>query len=182
MKKQFLAGILCVLLVLAVGCSAPAEPVAEEPVEVVTDEGVETPDASEEPAEEAPVEKPVMRVGTLKGPTGMGMSYLMEQDSTEASAIDYDFQILGAPDQIVGKIVKGEVDIAAVPSNLAAVLDVKTEGKIQLLAINTLGVLYVVENGETIQSIEDLKGVEMGSSGKGPHLSLYLTTYWLKTA
>jgi len=164
MKKQLLAGILCVLLLLAVGCSTPAEPTVEAPAEETTEVA---PEATEEPTEEAKVEKETMHIGTLKGPTGMGMSYLMEEDTLEASGIDYEFDIVGAPDQLIGKIVKGEVDIAAVPTNLAAVLNVKTEGKIQLLGVNTLGVLYVLENGDTIQSIEDLKGVEMGASGKG---------------
>lgn len=158
MKKQLLAGILCVLLLLVVGCSKPAEPVVETPVEEVTDV-VDDADVIEE--------KAVMTIGTLKGPTGMGMSYLMEEDRLETSAIDYTFDIVGAPDQLIGKIIKGEVDIAAVPTNLAAVLNVKTEGKIQLLGVNTLGVLYVLENGDTIQTIEDLKGVEIGASGKG---------------
>jgi NitT/TauT family transport system substrate-binding protein len=161
MKKQLLAGILCVLLAMAVGCSKPAqEPVAEAPVETPEEAVVE-----ETP--ETPVEKEVIRVAALKGPTGMGMSYLMEEDRLEASAVDYEFNIVGAPDQLVGKVVKGEVDIAALPTNLAAILDVKTDGKVQLLGINTLGVLYIVENGDTVHSIEDLRGKEVGATGKG---------------
>jgi len=165
MKKQFLVGALCLLLLLAVGCSEPADtPAVETPDEEVS----QTEDtASKEATEDAMVEKVVMNIAALKGPTGMGLSYLMEQDSLAATALDYNFDIVGAPDQLIGKIVKGEVDVAAVPTNLAAVLDVKTEGKIQLLGINTLGVLYVVENGDSVQSIEDLKGMEIGATGKG---------------
>lgn len=165
MKKQFIAGILCVLLLLAVGCSAPAEeaaPEAPEATEAETDTA-----AVEEEIPEVAVEKEVIRVAALKGPTGMGMSYLMEEDSLEASAVDYDFSIVGAPDQLAGQVVKGEVDIAAVPTNLAAVLNVKTEGKIQLLGVNTLGVLYIVENGDSIHTIEDLRGTQVGATGKG---------------
>lgn len=114
-----------------------------------------------------PAEKPVLRIGTLKGPTGMGMIQLMENDEAGTSTIDYEFTIAGAPDQIIGDIVQGNVDIAAVPTNLAAVLDVKTENNIQLLAVNTLGVLYIVENGDTVQSLEDLKGTTILGSGKG---------------
>lgn len=169
MKKQLLAGILCVLLVLAVGCAAPTEPADETPAEETTEATTDANEATQANSteEEMTVEKEVIHIGTLKGPTGMGMTYLMEQDSLEASGIDYEFDIVGAPDQLIGKIVKGEVDIAAVPTNLAAVLNVKTEGQIQLLGINTLGVLYVLENGDTIQSVEDLKGKKIGSSGKG---------------
>ncbi len=163
MKKQLFAGMLFVLLLLIVGCSTPAEPVVEAPIEEVT---AEVEEAEQEEASEV-MEKAAITIATLKGPTGMGMSQLMEQDTLETSQIDYTFDIVGAPDQLIGKIVKGEVDIAAVPTNLAAVLNVKTEGKIQLLGVNTLGVLYVLENGDSIQSIEDLKGVEMGASGKG---------------
>lgn len=111
--------------------------------------------------------KPELSIATLKGPTGMGMVQLMENDELGTSEIDYTFDLVGAPDQIIGKVVQGEVMIAAVPSNLAAVLDVKTEGKIQLLAINTLGVLYVLENGDDIQTVQDLKGKTLHSSGKG---------------
>lgn len=164
MKKQLLAGMICVLLLLVVGCSTPSEPVVEVPAEEVID-SVEDTEQAEETSEA--MEKAEIRIATLKGPTGMGMSQLMEQDALEASQIEYTFDIVGAPDQLIGKIIKGEVDIAAVPTNLAAVLNVKTEGKIQLLGVNTLGVLYVLENGDSIQSFEDLKGVEMGASGKG---------------
>lgn len=119
--------------------------------------------------EETPVveEKPVLNIATLKGPTGMGMVQLMENDALEVSAIDYTFDIVGAPDQLVGKVVQGQVDIAAVPSNLAAVLNVKTEGKVQLLGVNTLGVLYVLQNGDEVSSLDDLKGQKIVASGQG---------------
>jgi len=166
MKKQWLAGMLCALLLLFVGCSAPATNEEATPVneEATTEEVAEEETSIDD---QTPPEIVNLRIGTLKGPTGMGMSYLMEQDAMEKSGLDYTFDIVGAPDQLVGKIVKGDVDIAAVPTNLAAVLNVKTEGKIQLLGVNTLGVLYIVENGETIQSMADLEGMDIGASGKG---------------
>ena len=64
---------------------------------------------------------------------------------------------------------RGELDIAAVPANLASVLYNNTEGQVQVLAINTLGVLYIVENGDTVQSVEDLRGKTIYASGKGEH-------------
>lgn len=99
-------------------------------------------------------------VGALKGPTAMGMAQLLDDDS-------YDFTIAASPDEIVPQIVQGNVDIAAVPSNLAAVLYQKTQKNVSVLAVNTLGVLYLVENGESIQSVEDLKGKTIYASGKG---------------
>src|SRR5699024_5534431 len=77
------------------------------------------------------------------------------------------FSIAGAPDELSGKVINGEIDIAALPTNLASVIYNKTEGQIQLLGINTLGVLYVLEDGDTIQSIEDLKGSTINASGQG---------------
>lgn len=106
--------------------------------------------------------KEKIRIAALKGPTGMGMVKLMEENKD-----DYDISMFDSPDQIVSKIVNGEVDGAAVPSNLAPVLYNKTQGDVQLLGINTLGVLYIVENGNTIKDIKDLKGKTIYASGKG---------------
>jgi len=170
-KRHAIIAFMLVAIFALVGCTpAPAEPTESAAEETVATEEaeatIEETDASEESVEE-PAEKPVLNIGTLKGPTGMGMVQLMENDELGTSEIDYNFALAGAPDQLVGQIVKGEVDIAAVPSNLAAVLDVKTEGKIQLLGVNTLGVLFVMENGEAVQSIEDLSGKTILASGKG---------------
>ncbi len=106
--------------------------------------------------------KEKIRIAALKGPTGMGMVKLMEENKD-----DYDISMFDSPDQIVSKIVNGEVDGAAVPSNLAPVLYNKTQGGVQLLGINTLGVLYIVENGNTIKDIKDVKGKTIYASGKG---------------
>lgn len=103
-----------------------------------------------------------VRVGALKGPTAMGMVEMMKD-----KADDYEFTLCGAPDEIVPKLVKGELDIAAVPANLGAVLYNNTEGKVRALAINTLGVLYIMERGEAINSVADLKGRTLVASGKG---------------
>lgn len=107
------------------------------------------------------VSEPI-HIATLNGPTGMGMAKMMQEKQK-----DYDIALYQSPDDIVGKIVSGEVDIACVPSNLAAVLYTKTEKNIVLLATNTLGTLYIVENGNQITSLEDLKGKTLISSGKG---------------
>lgn len=105
-------------------------------------------------------------VAALKGPTAMGMVKMMSDDAASDSPL-YDFTIYASADEITPKLVQGELDIAAVPANLASVLYNNTEGQVQVLAINTLGVLYIVEDGDTVQSVEDLKGKTIFASGKG---------------
>ena len=105
---------------------------------------------------------PAANVAALKGPTAMGMVKLMSEHKG-----DYNFTIAAAIDEITPKLVKGEFDIAAVPANLAAVLYNNTQGKVKVLAVNTLGVLYIVENGDTVKSVEDLRGRTIFASGKG---------------
>ena len=123
---------------------------------------------------------PVIRIGALKGPTAMGMVQLMEK-SEEADSIaeNYQFSIAVAIDEIGPKLIQGELDIAAIPANMSSVLFNNSKGQIQVIAINTLGVLYIVENGESVQSIEDIRGKTIYSSGKGatPELALnYILT------
>lgn len=101
-----------------------------------------------------------IQVGALKGPTAMGMAQLLDDDA-------YEFTIAASPNEIVPMIVQGKVDIAAVPANLASVLYQKTKQQVSVLAANTLGVLYIVENGDTVKSAEDLKGKTIYASGKG---------------
>ena len=111
-------------------------------------------------------ERAAVRVGGLKGPTAMGMVKLMEEDAAGTTA-NYEFTLAGSADEINPLLIKGELDIAAVPTNVASVLYNKTEGQVEILALNTLGVLYVVENGNTIQSVEDLRGKTIYSTGQG---------------
>ena len=124
---------------------------------------------AEESVEEQPAAEPVaVRTSALKGPTAMGLvKFMSEADSGELEDNDYTFQIVASPDEVTPLIAKGEVDIAAVPANLASVLYNKTEGGVRVIAINTLGVLYICELGDTIQSVADLKGKTIYASGKG---------------
>ena len=122
--------------------------------------------ASSEAAETLSTAEPV-RIAGLKGPTTMGLVNLLPMMEAGETDIDYDLQLYGTADEIVPLLMKGELDMAAIPANLAATLYQKTEGQIQALAVNTLGVLYVVEKGDTVQSIQDLKGRTVLSTGKG---------------
>lgn len=133
---------------------------------------VSTPDSSvpesSAPESSAPDQteptKANVRIVALKGPTAMGLTKMVEDGS---SSLNYDFQIKAAPDEISPMVAQGSADIFCVPANLAAVLSNKTEGKVQVAAINTLGVLYICEKGETVKTVADLKGKTIYSAGKG---------------
>lgn len=127
----------------------------------------------------APSEKTHINVGALKGPTGMGMSKLMVDAKDGKTANDYEFEVFAAPTEVTGLLLNGELDIAAVPTNLAATLYNKSGGKIKIVALNTLSVLYVLEKGNTIESFTDLEGKKIYASGKGATPE-YALNYLLK--
>lgn len=108
-----------------------------------------------------------MNIATLKGPTGIGMVKLMEDNAGGTAANSYNFSLEAAPTDIVPLISTGAADIAACPLNVASLLYNKTNGGVQIIAINTLGVLYILEQGDTIHSVADLKGKTVYSSGQG---------------
>ena len=125
--------------------------------------------ADDEPAEQEATADPVsVRAVALKGPTAMGLvKFMSDAEAGELADNDYTFQIVASPDEVTPLIAKGEVDVAAVPANLASVLYNKDEAGVRAIAINTLGVLYICELGDTIQSVADLKGRTIYASGKG---------------
>lgn len=108
-----------------------------------------------------------INVAALKGATAIGMVKMMQDSSNGETANNYNFNIYGTPDEITAGLIKGEIDMAALPCNLASVLYNKTEGQIQVASINTLGVLYIVETGSQVSSVEDLKGKTIYSTGQG---------------
>jgi NitT/TauT family transport system substrate-binding protein len=122
-----------------------------------------------------------IKIAALKGPTAIGMVKVMEDAASGTTTNNYTFTVAGAADEISTGLVKGDFDIAAVPCNLASVLYNKTKGQIKLAGINTLGVLYIVETGNTINSVEDLKGKILYSTGLGTTpqytLNYLLTSY-----
>lgn len=112
-------------------------------------------------------EKTTVRAAFLKGPTGMGAARLMDQNAQSLAANDYVFTVAGTPDMIVAQLITGELDIAALPSNMLAMLNTKTDGAIQSLAVNTLGTLYLLERGELVSAPDDLKDREIVCAGQG---------------
>lgn len=175
--KKILALMLCMVMAITCLSACGAEPAPDadvkapevtDPVSENNDDNADDdtyiPDATDE---DAAVEYVGINIASMKGPTTMGMVKLMDNSESGASEGSYNVTIYGTADEIVPLIVSGEADIANVPCNLASVLYKKTEGKIAVININTLGVLYVVETGETISSVEDLKGKTIYSTGKG---------------
>ena len=112
-------------------------------------------------------EKETIRIAGLKGPTSIGLVKVMKDNADGNAANKYEFTIAGSADEITPKLNKGELDMAAIPANLASVLYNNTNGTIKVLAINTLGVLYIVEKGDTVKSVADLKGKTIYATGKG---------------
>lgn len=165
MKKPLII-LMTLVMMLAVftACSAPAnEAASPSPTEAPTE-------APSETATEAPAPKPSeetaygednpLAVATLAGPTGMGMIQLFDNPA-------YEVGLLTSPDQISPKVISGEVSVATIPSNLAAVLYNKMQGGIKIVSVSTMGVLYIVENGDTVNSIEDLAGKTLYATGQG---------------
>lgn len=171
MKKitaVFLAALLCIAS-FAACTSTASESNTSSTTESVTDSTVESTASSAEEADEVSTtaEPESYNVASLKGPTTMGMVKLMQDAEAKQTFNTYNVSMYGTVDEIVAGISDGSIDIANVPCNLASVLYNKTKGAISVAAVNTLGVLYVVETGDTIQSVADLKGKTIYSTGKG---------------
>ena len=158
--------VLSAVLALAMAASLAA---CGGAAAVSSTEPASEPAATEAPAEttETAAESAGIRIAGLKGPTTMGLVNLIAQAEAGQTAQDYAFTMYGAADELVPLLVKGELDAAAIPANLAATLYQKTGGALEVACINTLGVLYVVELGNNIQSVEDLKGATIVTTGKG---------------
>ena len=154
------AAALCISLA---GCGAASSSSAASSEAATAESAPASSAAAQEEAASPETAATGLRVAGLKGPTTMGLVNLMDSDD----GANYTFTMYGAADEIVPLLVKGELDAAAVPANLAATLYQKTQGQVEVACINTLGVLYIVENGDTVQSVADLKGQTIVTTGKG---------------
>lgn len=121
----------------------------------------------DETTTEAPYQSVSMRVAGLAGPTGIGMVNLMKSQDDKIAKNDYTFSVVSDPTEIVAGMTNNSYDIAACPINLAATLYNKLQGNIQVLSVNTKGVLYILENGNTINSLADLAGKKLYATGQG---------------
>ena len=133
------------------------------------------PQTPETPQEEAVT----IRVGGLKGPTSMGLVKLLDDAENQKTANAIDFQMAASANELNPLFLKGELDILAVPANLGSVLYNKTQGGVKMLAVSTLGVLYIVEKGgQTVTDVKSLAGKTIYATGKGATPE-YALTYLL---
>jgi len=168
MKLAKAVAVLLITLVLLGALAACAPAGNQDAVTTPADDAVVTTPADDvtTPAEDVK-DDTVIRIGGMTGPTSIGLVKVMEDNDAGTAKNKYDFTIVGAADEITPKLIKGELDIAALPANVASVLYNNTDGKVKLLAINTLGVLYIVQKGETVASVADLRGKTIYATGKG---------------
>ncbi|MCJ7856286.1 ABC transporter substrate-binding protein [Lachnospiraceae bacterium NSJ-143] len=167
--KKLIAVAAAVVLSVAsfAGCGSSGGKDKNEPDVTASGSGIEvTIEPADGNSETAESTEPV-NIAMLKGPTAIGAVMLMSTHDNGTAEGNYNFVIDTAPDEVVSKIVSGEVDIAAVPSNSAAAIYNKTEGEVEVMAINTLGTLYLIENGDTINTAADLSGKTINSTGQG---------------
>lgn len=115
----------------------------------------------------SPDDDVTVRIGSLKGPTSIGLVKMMEQQENGENDNNYAFTMEATADMLLPKMIKGELDIVLIPANVASVLYNKTEGEVSVIDINTLGVLYMVSSDESIQSMKDVKGRTIYLTGKG---------------
>ncbi len=161
--KKLLAILLVLSLMLAfVGCSSN-----------------DTTSSTSQPDNEPEYTAVDMSVACMTGPTGIGMAKLMADSDADATANNYTFTVATAATDITGKFLKGEINIASVPTNVAATLYNKSEGKVRMLAVNTYGVLSILDSTDSIKSIADLKGKTVYSTGKGQNPE-FILKYILK--
>ncbi len=126
-------------------------------------------------AAENTADKTVVRVAALQGPTGMSVAHMMTENDGS-----YELTLVAAPAEVNALVISGQVDIASVPINVGAVLYNKTEGGVKALALTTRGMLYVLEKGDTIHSVQDLEGKTILYAGQGATPE-YVTEYILST-
>ena len=181
MKRKSVTALLLALAVLAgllAGCTqqeaqgspAPAPTAAQE-------QGTGESPAPSETTSAA--ERPQVRLAMLSGPTGMGAAKLIADSDAGTTLNDYTVELAAQPTELQAKLINGDLDIAALPTNVASVLYNKTEGGVQLLALNTLGVLYILENGERVNSMADLRGRTIYATGQGANPE-YVLNYLLE--
>lgn len=112
-------------------------------------------------------EKVTVKVGALKGATTLGLLPLEDKAANGEAGENYEFSMMTAADELLPMMIKGELDIALLPSNVASILYQKTNGGVTVIDINTVGVLYMVSGDSSITGVEDLAGRTIYLTGKG---------------
>lgn len=174
-KKTFIAGLAGVFLTAAAlaGCHTSDRQTAAPETTAAESTGAVTPESTDAAGGTTAsgagrVNRTQVHLGALKGPTSLGLLELLAEDEEGNTINDYSFDMAGGADQLMAPFIRGELDIAAVPANMAAILYQKTEENTEFIAVNTLGVLYLVQSGQqTIHSWSDLKGQTIMATGQG---------------
>ena len=168
--KRYLSLLLALLLALSLcACGAPAaqdDAPAQDAASNADAAPAEDNDADAASDTEAFTGMDV-NFAVLAGPTGIGAVDLMEASDAGETVNHYNTTVAAANDDIVAGLTNGDFDIAAVATNVAANLYNKTSGAVQICALNTYGVLYILENGDSIQSVSDLAGKTIYATGQG---------------
>lgn len=123
-----------------------------------------------------------IKVYALNGTTALGMAEMIVASEENTDDMNYNISLYTAPDEILPAVQSGECQIAALPTNAAAKIFNKT-GKVQLLALNTLGVLYLLQNEgyPAVSSLNGLKGKTIYVPGAGANPE-YITVAILQGA
>ena len=159
MKKVFSIFLAVILVISLAACSSSS---------------------TEQESTAAPAEKIDVNAYVISGPTGIGAVQMMRKAEKNEGSENYHFTVAATPEEVVSKISTGEADIAAVATNMASSLYNKTDGGVKVIAVNTMGVLYVLNNSDTeINSVKDLKGRTIYTTGQGANPE-YIIKYLLK--
>lgn len=173
MKKTKILALVMAVVMIMLSFAACADTKTDEEntteAEILTNE-----DLSTEAVTDA------VNVSLLKGPTGMGGAYMWTKSDNGETENNYNITLDTDATTVGPKLMKGEYDIAAVPTNLAATLYQKSQGKVKVIAVNTLGVLYIVTKDGAVSSVEDLKGKTILASGQGT-IAEYALNYVLES-
>lgn len=164
--KRVPALALSLALIFSLSACTPKAP-ASTPTPTPTATPVATPTPTPTPTPAPLNDRPVVNLAVLKGNTGMSAVKLMADSEAGTTFNDYAVTIASAPDEVTAKLINGDLDIAALPTNVAATLYNKTSGGVQMLAVCGLGVLYMLENGNTVQSVHNLAGKTIYATGQG---------------
>lgn len=178
MKKTLTMLMACAMTAASLAGCSTADKTQTTAAQTITETTAPKTSAEETTAEESTVENTSseadtvsdaesLHIGSLKGPTTMGLVSLMDKASKGESEGTYEFTMVTDASELAAQIVSGDLDIALVPANMAGILYQKTNQGVEVIDINTLGVLYIVSSDDSIQSISDLKGKTLYMTGKG---------------
>ena len=147
--------------------ATPTEPATAAPTEAPTQAPTEAP--TEAPTQPQPDAELPINMMVLNGTTGFGMAKLIADKAAGTAALNYNISVETDASNVTAALINGSVDIAALPTNAASVVYNKTQGAVQALALNTMGVLYLLTGeGETIASLADLEGKTVYAPAQNP--------------